>query len=116
MGLDSTRGQAVALTYRTREDAAINELITTGRFKLTSNIFLSTYHDYSFEQQEFYQQAYGLTFQRGCWAVTFGYKREQDREWATVAVSLAGLGTAIGGGYSPDSGPFFSRGALAAPH
>ena len=50
MTLDSGHGQLFRLGYQYRNDFPINEVIAEVGLKVRSNIYLNTFHDYSFKQ------------------------------------------------------------------
>lgn len=101
--LDSTLGHTLIVDYRTREDRDINELIGQVRLKLTSNVFFTTLYDYSFAKDQAFNQAYGLTYQHGCWALTLAYREEGNDQQVYFTFNLLGLGN-LGAGISPGSG------------
>ncbi len=73
------------------------------RLKLTSNVFFTSLYDYSFAKDQAFNQAYGLTYQHGCWALTLAYREEGNDQQVYFTFNLLGLGN-LGAGISPGSG------------
>jgi LPS-assembly protein len=103
MTLVHSRGHSLVVDYRTRQDPNVDEVIGQINFKVLSNIILTTRYDYSFDQEQAFSQAYAITYQRDCWAITLAYKEEAGDQQVFLSVNLLGLGH-LGGGYSPVSG------------
>jgi LPS-assembly protein len=102
--LDSHLGQSMFLNYRFLRDTVIDELTAGLKIDVLSNLYVNTYHNYSFDRQEMYRQGYGMTFQRGCWGVTMGYEKENEDKRFTVSLNLLGLGK-VGGDFSFKTDP-----------
>lgn len=96
MLLNSTGGHWVQVNYRYLDNTEVDELITRFRVQLRSNIYFDVYHDYSFDKQELFRQAYGLTYTKGCWGLQLAYREQGEKQWVTLAFNLRGLGH-IGG-------------------
>lgn len=90
--LDSGRGQLLRLDYQYRADLAVNEVIGTVILKVLSNFYVTTYHDYSIEQQTMYKQGYGVKYMHGCWGVGLMYEKEQNDHRVAFSLDLLGLG------------------------
>jgi LPS-assembly protein len=102
MIMDSTRGHTLIVDYRTRQDPGVNELIGQVRLKVFSGVYLTTLYDYSFLKERTFNQAYGITYEHGCWGVTLAYREEGKDQQVFVSLNLLGLGH-LGGGFSPFS-------------
>lgn len=97
--LDSLKGQLLRFGYQYRSGYPVDEIIGETNLKILPNIYLSTYHDYSLEQQQLFNQSYGLRYTRNCWGIGVMYQKEQNDQRFYVFVNLLGLGS-IGGGQS----------------
>jgi LPS-assembly protein len=93
MSFDSGRGQLLRLGYQYRNDFPIDEVIAEVGLKLLSNVYVNTYHDYSFKQQQIFNQGYEIRYVHGCWGIGFIYQREAGDNRFMVSVNLLGLGT-----------------------
>ncbi len=93
MSFDSGRGQLLRLGYQYRNGFAIDEVIAEVGLKLLSNVYLTTYHDYSFDKQELFNQAYGIRYIRGCWGIGFIFQREAGDNRFLVSLNLLGIGS-----------------------
>jgi LPS-assembly protein len=91
--LKSGRGDTVRFNYVFRNDLPVDEFITDINVKVVSNLYLNTYHDYSFQKQNLFRQGYGVRYIRGCWAVALAYEREAQDERVAFSIDLLGLGT-----------------------
>ncbi len=103
--LNSGKGHVVRFNYQYREDRPVDEFIAETDLRITPQIYLSTYHNYSLEQNEMFKQGYGVRYLRDCWGVTLRYEKERDDQRIAFSVNLLGLG-ALGttfayGGDSP---------------
>lgn len=94
--LDDLKGHILRLDYAYQKDLPANELTAEVLIKTLPNLYLDTYHDYSFEQDELYRQGYGVKFVHGCWSIGVGYERELGDDRVIVTVGLLGLGS-LGG-------------------
>lgn len=94
--LDSGRGHALILDYQYRKGQPVNELTTQLIMKTLPNLYLSTYHDYSFDQGEMYKQGYGFRYLHGCWSIGVAYERESGDNRVIVSLNLLGLGNVVG--------------------
>lgn len=94
--LDSGKGYYVRAGYQFFRGTVIDELIMESGVKLVSNLYLSTYHDYSFDKQELFKQAYGLKYQHGCWGVGLTYCKEGRDNSFAFSIDLLGLGRLSG--------------------
>jgi len=104
--LDDGKGHAVRFDYQFREDMPVNELTTEVVFKTFSNLYLNTYHDYSFDQGTIYKQGYGIKYLRGCWALGVAFEKEDNDERVIVSLNLLGLGNLVGSfGYKTGESP-----------
>jgi len=90
--LDSGTGYFVRAGYQFYRDTVIDELIMESGVKLLSSIYLTTYHDYSFDKQELFKQAYGLKYQHGCWGLGLSYQKEGEDNRFAFYIDLLGLG------------------------
>ncbi len=99
MTLDSGRGHILRLNYQFRQDYPIDELIAESSLKLLSNVYFSTYHDYSLDKEELYKQGYGLRYIHGCWGLGLTYEKEQNDQRVALSVNLMGLGS-LGGSFN----------------
>jgi LPS-assembly protein len=93
MNLDSGHGQLLRIGYQYRNDFAINEVIAELGLKVLSNVYLNTYHDYSFDKQELFNQGYGIRYIHGCWGISFVYQKEAGNTRFLVSVNLLGIGS-----------------------
>jgi hypothetical protein len=93
MSFDSGRGQLLRLGYQYRNDFPIDEIIAEVGLKLLSNVYVNTYHDYSFKQQQIFNQGYEIRYIHGCWGLGLIYQREAGDNRFMVSVNLLGLGT-----------------------
>lgn len=92
MTLRSNQGHALRLDYQFRKDTFIDELIASIDFKVLPNVFLTTYHDYSLDQEEFFRQKYGFRYEHGCWALGVAYEHKDNDHRVAFSVNLLGLG------------------------
>ena len=90
--LNSGKGQMMRLDYQYRADLAVNEVIATVILKVLSNFYLTSYHDYSIEQQTMYKQGYGVRYVHGCWGMGLMYEKEQSDHRVAFTLDLLGLG------------------------
>lgn len=90
---DSLKGHIFRIDYAHEKDLQANEINTQVLFKLTSNLYAITYHDFSFDQGEMFKQGYGFRFVQGCWSLGIVYEREQEDSRVSVSVNLLGIGT-----------------------
>ncbi len=110
--LDDGKGQAVIFDYQfSKGDLPINELSAEFVLKTLPNLYVNTYHDYSFDQGQMYKQGYGIKYLHGCWALGLAYERENSEQRFIVSLDLLGLGNVMGslgykGNNSPSSSPF----------
>jgi lipopolysaccharide assembly outer membrane protein LptD (OstA) len=81
------------LGYQYRNDFPIDEVIAEMGLKVLSNVYLNTYHDYSFKKQELFNQGYGIRYIHGCWGIGFIYQREAGDNRFMVSLNLLGIGT-----------------------
>jgi LPS-assembly protein len=93
MTLDSGHGQLFRLGYQYRNDFPIDEVIAEVGLKVLKNIYLNTYHDYSFKQQQLFNQGYELRYVHGCWGIGFIFQREAGDNRFMVSLNLLGIGT-----------------------
>jgi len=93
MSFDSGRGQLLRLGYQYRNDFPIDEVIGEVAIQLLKNVYLNTYHDYSFKRQELFNQGYGVRYVHGCWGIGFIFQREAGDNRFMVSVNLLGIGT-----------------------
>ena len=101
--LASGRGDFLRIGYQYWEDTPIDELIAESDIKILPNLYFNTYHDYSFDQKELFEQGYGVKYQHGCWGVRLVYEKEADDQRVALSVNLLGLGE-VGGSYSYGAG------------
>ncbi len=90
--LDSGTGYYVRAGYQFFKDTVVDEMIIEAGVKVLSSIFLTTYHDYSFDKDELFKQGYGLKYQHGCWGVGLTYQREGEDNRLAFSIDLLGLG------------------------
>lgn len=90
--LDSGTGYYLRAGYQFYRDTVVDEVIMEAGVKVLSNIFLTTYHDYSFDKEELFKQAYGLRYQHGCWALGMTYQKEGEDNRFAFSIDLLGLG------------------------
>ncbi len=93
LSLDSGHGQLLRLGYQYRNDFPIDEVIAEMGLKVLSNLYLNTYHDYSFKKEELFNQGYGIRYVHGCWGIGFIYQREAGDNRFMVSLNLLGIGT-----------------------
>ncbi len=110
--LDNGKGQTVRFDYEfSKGDIPINEFSAELVLKTLPNLYLNTYHDYSFDQGQMYKQGYGVKYLHGCWALGVAYERENSDQQVIVSLNLLGLGNVLGsvgykGGDSSSGSPF----------
>lgn len=90
--LDSGTGYFVRAGYQFYKDTVVDEVIMEAGVKVLSNIFLTTYHDYSFDKEELFKQAYGVRYQHGCWGLGLTYQKEGEDNRFAFSIDLLGLG------------------------
>ena len=111
--LDDLKGHILQVDYAYQKDLPANELTTELLIKTFANVYLDTYHDYSFDQNEMYRQGYGLKFIHGCWSIGLGYERELGDDRVIFTVGLLGLGSV--GGKSSFEATGMAMDSLAGP-
>ncbi len=94
--LDNGKGYYVRAGYQFFKGTVIDELIMESGLKLVGNLYLNTYHDYSFDRQELFKQGYGLKYQHGCWGVGLTYRKEGNDNSFAFSIDLLGLGRLSG--------------------
>ncbi len=99
MTLDSGRGQLIRLDYQQIQNftinatnAAINEINVSTVLRAYKDIYINTYHDYSFSGLLF-TQGYGIKYIRGCWGVGAGYERVGTDNRFLFTLDMLGLGS-----------------------
>lgn len=92
MTLNSGKGHMARLDYQYRSDLDVNEVIGTVIVKLTTNLYATSYHDYSLEQGILYKQGYGIKYLHGCWGIGVAFERERDDNRFAFSLDLLGLG------------------------
>ncbi len=102
MTLDSGRGHLFRVDYQFRKDYPIDELITEFSVKIMPNVYVNTYHDYSFDKDELYKQGYGIKYIQGCWGLGLTYEKEEEDQRVALSINLLGLGS-FGGTYAYSS-------------
>ena len=107
--LNSGKGHVASLNYHYREEKPVDELIYTMNLMITPSLYLSTYHNYSFEQKEMFLQGYGVQYLGGCWGIGLRYEKERDDHRIAFSINLLGLGP-IGIAFDPGGGARFSGG------
>jgi len=90
--LDSGRGHFLRAGYEFFRDTVVDELIVESGIRVLRNVFLTTYHDYSFEKEELFKQGYGVKYQHGCWGVGLTYEKEGEDQRVAFSIDLLGLG------------------------
>jgi LPS-assembly protein len=101
---DSSKGHTFRLDYRYRKDdivediSVINEIIPRMDVKVLPNVFLTTYHDYSIDQNDLFSHGYGVKYIHGCWGIGLAYEQEASDQRVAFSVNLLGLGW-FGGSY-----------------
>ncbi len=90
--LNSGKGHVLRFNYQYREERPVDEFIAETSLKITPQIHLSTYHNYSLEQNEMFKQGYGIRYLSDCWGVTLRYEKERDDQRIAFSVNLLGLG------------------------
>ncbi len=91
--LDSGKGDVLRLDYEQIPNLSVNEATVSTTFKAYENIFLNTYHDYSFSEGLIFTQGYGIRYVRGCWGVGGGFEREGNDNRFIFTVDLMGIGS-----------------------
>lgn len=94
--LDSGKGHLFRLDYQYRRDSFVDEIIPQVSLKVLPNIYVNSYHDYSFDQDELFAQGYGLRYESGCWAIGVVYEREDEDQRVAVTLNLLGIGSLRG--------------------
>jgi LPS-assembly protein len=101
---DSSKGHTFRLDYRYRKDdnvediSVINEIIPRMDVKVLPNVYLTTYHDYSIDQNDLFSHGYGVKYIHGCWGIGLAYEQEASDQRIAFSVNLLGLGW-FGGSY-----------------
>lgn len=90
---DSLKGHVFRVDYAFEKDLPANEITTEVLYKLFSNLYVSTYHDYSIDQGEMFKQGYGFRFVQGCWSVGLVYEKEQEDDRVALSLNLLGIGS-----------------------
>lgn len=85
-------GQTIGIDYRYREDSKAEEIIGTLQWTVVPWLTIYTYHDYSFEKKEMFDQTYGITYRKNCWAVNLVYEKEGEDQGFYVSFNLLGFG------------------------
>lgn len=99
--LDSRRGDWAHLTYRYRENPAVDEVISSAALQVFPRLSLYALYDYSFDKQETFKQTYGVQYRHGCWGIRVSFREEAEEKEVTVALVLVGLGQ-IGGTFAQE--------------
>lgn len=99
--LNSHRGDWAHVTYRYREDTAVDEIITSAAVQVHPRLSLYALYDYSFDKQETFKQTYGVQYRHGCWGIRVSYREEAQEKELTLALVLVGLGQ-IGGTFAQE--------------
>lgn len=97
--LNSQKGDWAQLTYRYRQDAAVDEIIGDMQLQVLPALSLYALYDYSFDKQETFKQTYGVQYRHGCWGIRLSYREEAKEKEVTLALVLVGLGQ-IGGTFA----------------
>jgi LPS-assembly protein len=97
MTLDSGRGHTIRFDYQFRNDVAVDEFITETNIKITSGLYVGTYHDYSLQRETLFRQGYAVRYVAGCWAMGLSFEREGNDDRVAFSVDLLGLGSYGGG-------------------
>ena len=90
--IHSDQGHYFRVDYQYRDDLPVHEVIGSVFYKLFSNIYLVTSHDYSIEQGEFVSQDYGVRYMRGCWGMGLAYERNGTDNRIAFSFNMLGLG------------------------
>ncbi len=101
--LDSTRGQALKVGYRVREDVNIEEIKAAAGIQILPRIGFSAQYNYSLSYDTLISQEYSFSYRHGCWGLRFTVTDENENQTATLSLLLQGIGE-FGGGFSPASG------------
>lgn len=89
---DTGRGYYVRAGYQFYRDTVVDEFIVESGVRVLPNLFVNTYHDYSFDKGELFKQGYGLKYQHGCWGVGLTYEKEGSDQSFAFTIDLLGLG------------------------
>ncbi|MDR3568056.1 MAG: LPS assembly protein LptD [Syntrophobacteraceae bacterium] len=87
------RGNALIVDYEQIPDLNVNEISLTTYFKVYDNIYLNTYHDFSFQTGLWFTQGYGIRYVQGCWGIGAGYERVGNDNRFLFTVDLMGIGS-----------------------
>jgi LPS-assembly protein len=98
MTLDNGKGQLVRFGYQFRDGYPVDEFIGETSLKILPKVYLTTYHDYSLERKELFNQSYGIKYLHGCWGIGMMYEKERDDQRFYFYVNLLGLGNIGAGG------------------
>ncbi len=93
MTLDNGKGNILRLDYEQIPNLSVNEATVITSFKVYDNVFLNTYHDYSFAEGLMFTQGYGVRYVRGCWGFGGGYEKEGNDNRFIFTVDLMGFGS-----------------------
>ncbi|MGQ9483430.1 MAG: LPS-assembly protein LptD [Desulfosoma sp.] len=99
--LNSHRGDWAQVTYRYRQDTAVDEIIGSAHLQVRPPLSLYVLYDYSFDKEETFKQVYGLQYRHGCWGLRMSYREEAKEKEVSLALVLVGLGQ-IGGTLAQD--------------
>lgn len=103
--LTSLRGDSAQVTYRYRQDMAVDEIIGNMHVQVHPSLSLYALYDYSFDKQESFKQTYGVQYRHGCWGIRLSYREEASEKEVSLALILVGLGR-IGGTFARDDNLF----------
>ncbi|WP_123289905.1 LPS-assembly protein LptD [Desulfosoma caldarium] len=99
--LNSHRGDRAHVTYRYRQDMAVDEIIGDIHVQVRPTLSLYALYDYSFDKHETFKQSYGVHYRHGCWGLRLSYREEAEEKEVSLALVLVGLGQ-IGGVLAQD--------------
>ncbi len=94
LSFNPSNNYSLGVSYRQRDIADINEIITTLNWNVKPWLSLGFYHDYRLSDKDMVKQTYTVTYRRECWFLTLSYEREGEENRFFVSVNLMGLGHA----------------------
>jgi LPS-assembly protein len=86
-------GNLFRVDYEEMPMLDVNEITLSTYFKVYDNVYLNTYHDYSFSSNLWFTQGYGIRYVRGCWGFGVGYEQVGSDNRFLFTVDLMGIGS-----------------------
>jgi LPS-assembly protein len=86
-------GNIFMIDYEEIPDLNVNEVTLITYFKIYPNVYLNTFHDYSFQGNLWFTQGYGIRYVKGCWGFGVGYEQVGSDNRFLFTVDLSGIGS-----------------------